>query len=189
MKRNRLFLAFIATMFLCGLAFAGDAWIHVKVDSPSGEGGIVRVNIPFSLVETILPMIDADPLKHGMLEIDEIDELNMQGLDLRAILEEFRKTGDTEFVNVQNGNETVSVQKKGDFLLVNVDSAEDGEKVRIRMPLALVDALLDIDTENNSLNLAEALKVLGEFEGDLVTVQDGDETVRIWIDNNNFIAE
>ncbi len=184
MKRNRIFIAFIATMFLCGLAFAGDAWIHVKVDSASGEGETVRVNIPFSIVETVLPMVDADPLKKGMLEIDEID---VEGLDLRAIMEEFRKTGDTEFVNVQDGSETVSVQKKGEFLLVNVDSDEDGEKVRVRMPLALVDALLESD--DNSLNLAAALKVLSGFEGDLVTVQDDDDIVRIWIDNNNFIAE
>ncbi len=49
MKPNRLFIAFIATIFICGLAFAGDAWIHVKVDSASGEGETVRDNIPFSM--------------------------------------------------------------------------------------------------------------------------------------------
>ena len=186
MKPNRLFIAFIAALFICGLAFAGDAWIHVKVDSASGEGETVRVNIPFNLVETVLPMVDANPLKHGNLQIDELD---MEGLDLRAVMEEFRKTGDTEFVNVQDGSEKVSVSKKGEFLLVNVDDVEGNEKVRVRMPLALVDALLESDSEDNSLNLAAALKVLREFEGDLVTVQDGDEMVRVWIDNNNFIDE
>jgi hypothetical protein len=110
-------------------------------------------------------------------------------MDLRAIMEEFRKTGDTEFVNVQDGSEKVTVSKKGEFLLVNVDDSEGGEKVRVRMPLALVDALLDADGDDDSLNLAAALKVLSEFEGDLVTVQDGDEMVRIWIDSNNFISE
>jgi hypothetical protein len=189
MKPNRVFIAFIAAIFICGLAFAGDAWIHVKVDSASGEGETVRVNIPFSLVETVLPMVDADPLKHGKLHIDELENLDIDGLDLRAIMEEFRKTGDTEFVNVQDGSEKVTVSKKGEFLLVNVDDSEGGEKVRVRMPLALVDALLDADGDDDSLNLAAALKVLSEFEGDLVTVQDGDEMVRIWIDNNNFISE
>ena len=189
MKPNRVFIAFIAAIFICGLAFAGDAWIHVKVDSASGEGETVRVNIPFSLVEAVLPMVDADPLKHGKLHIDELDDLDIDGLDLRAVLEEFRNTGDTEFVNVQDGSEKVSVSKKGEFLLVNVDDSEGGEKVRVRMPLALVDALLDADSEDNSLNLAAALKVLEDFQGDLVTVQDGDEMVRIWIDNNNFISE
>ncbi|MBD3868690.1 MAG: hypothetical protein IFK94_11245, partial [Acidobacteria bacterium] len=90
MKPNRVFIAFIAAIFICGLAFAGDAWIHVKVDSASGEGETVRVNIPFSLVETVLPMVDADPLKHGKLHIDELDDLDIDGLDLRAVLEEFR---------------------------------------------------------------------------------------------------
>ncbi len=186
MKPNRVLIAFIAAIFLCGVAFAGDAWIHVKVDSASGEGETVRVNIPFSLVETVLPMVDADPLKHGNLHFDEID---LEGMDLRAVMEEFRKTGDTEFVNVQDGSEQVSVSKKGEFLLVNVDDSEGGEKVRVRMPLTLVDALLDVDSEDNSLNLAAALKALSAFKGDLVTVQDGDEMVRIWIDNNNFIDE
>lgn len=186
MKPSKLFIASIAAIFLCGLAFAGEAWIHVKVDSASGEGETVRVNVPFSMVETVLPMVDAAPLKHGNLHIDEI---GLEGLDLRAVMEEFRRTGDTEFVNVKDGAETVSVSKKGEFLLVNVDDAENGEKVRVRMPLALVDALLDAGGEEGSLNLAAALEVLSEFEGDLVTVQDGDEQVRIWIDGNNFIAE
>jgi hypothetical protein len=186
MRRSRLFIAFIAATFLCGLAFAGDAWIHVKVDSSGEDGESVRVNIPFSMVETVLPMVGVEPLKHGHLHMEEFD---MEGLDLRAIMEEFRNTEDTEFVNVKDGDETVTVEKKGDFLLVSVDSAGQGEKVRVRMPLAIVDALLDTEAGDNSLNLMAALKTLRDFEGDLVTVQDGDENVRIWIDNNNFIAE
>ena len=97
--------------------------------------------------------------------------------------------GDTGSLALGGAIGVMAILLKGEFLLVNVDDAEGGEKVRVRMPLALVDALLDSENGDNSLNLAAALKVLSEFEGDLVTVQDGDEMVRIWIDNNNFINE
>ena len=57
------------------------------------------------------------------------------------------------------------------------------EKVRVRMPLAVVDALVGDDA--GELDLVAALKALGEYEGDpLVDIESDDSSVRVWIDSS-----
>ena len=66
------------------------------------------------------------------------------------------------------------------MLLVNVD--DDGEKVRVRLPLDVVDAAFS--GESNQVDVVAALRVLGETypSHDIVTVEEGSTTVRVWID-------
>lgn len=186
MRRSTPVIAMLVATLACSLALAGDAWIHVSVDTTDTEGESVRVSLPFSLVETLLPMIDIDPLREGRLVLDGVD---LEGLDLRAILKEIAEAEDADFVKVRDGNETVLVSKKGGFIHVDVDEAHGGERVRVRMPLSIIDAMLTEGGEPNSLDLVAAMRALSAFEGDLITVQDGRETVRIWIDSSNSIDE
>jgi len=186
MKRSTPVIAILAATLVCSLALAGDAWIHVSVDTNDADGESVRVSLPFSLVETLLPMVNIEPLRDGRLVLDDVD---LEGIDLRAVLKELAEAEDTEFVKVRDGDETVSVSKKDGFLHVDVDEAHGGERVRIRMPLSIVDAMLTEGGEPNSLDLAAAMRELSTFEGDLITVQDGRDTVRIWIDSSNSIDE
>src|SRR5208337_2529561 len=39
-----------------------EAWLHVRVESHEGKGGNVRVNMPISLAEAIIPAIHNDKL-------------------------------------------------------------------------------------------------------------------------------
>ena len=58
--------------------------------------------------------------------------------------------------------------KDGGFLLIHVDET-DGERVRVKMPLAVIDAMLSTDEEE--LDLVAALEALADYDvGDLVTV-------------------
>jgi len=186
MKRSKAVIAFLVASLFCSLALAGDAWIHVTVDTSDANGESVRVSLPFSLVETLLPMVNVEPLHEGRLVIDDLD---LEGIDLRAILTELSEAEDADFVKVRDGSETVSVSKRNGFLLVDVDDSGGGERVRVRMPLSIVDAMLPADGEANTLDLAAGMRALSTFEGDLVTVQDGGETVRIWIDSSNSIED
>jgi hypothetical protein len=56
------------------------------------------------------------------------------------------------------------------------------EKVQIRMPLAVVDALLSGSGE--SMDIGAALMQLKGQRGEIVTVDGSDSNVRIWIDEN-----
>ena len=46
-------------------ARAEDRWLHVKVDDTDREGEKVRVNVPLSLAEKVLPCIHAHDLRAG----------------------------------------------------------------------------------------------------------------------------
>jgi hypothetical protein len=186
MRTSKPVVVLLATILVCAPAMAGDAWIHVSVDSAEAGGESVRVNLPFSLVESLLPMIDAEPLREGRLVLDELD---LEGIDLRAVLREIAEVEDGDFVKVRDGDETVSVSKKSGFLHVDVNESRGREQVRLRMPMSILDAMLAVDGDSNSLDLVAALRALSTFEGDLITVQDGSETVRVWIDSKSFIEE
>ncbi len=93
---------------------------------------------------------------------------------------EVRRAGDAEFVTVKDGDETVSVSRKGESVFVNVDG-DDGEKVRIELPVAVVDALLS--GKGDELDVAAAVGKMKDMKkGEIVRVEDGEDTVRIWID-------
>jgi len=180
-----LVLALTATMALAG----SDLWIHVKVDEGGRHGEKVRVNIPMSLVMEVLPLIRHEGLRDGKVRLSElhheIDDLDVEGLkdlDVRALWDAVRKLDDAEFVTVEGDDENVRVYKEGNFMLVKVEDGRD--RVNIRVPLEVVGALFS--GEPGELDLLAAIKTLGNYtDGDLVHVEDGHSTVRIWIDDRN----
>ncbi len=77
------------------------------------------------------------------------------------------------------------VKKEGDFVLVKTtESSEDGSNVDVKFPLAVVDALLS--GPEGTFDFVAAIQALADYgPGELVTVRDGNETVRVWIDDQN----
>ena len=171
-------MALTLVLFLgTGMAWA-DHWLHVRVSENDNDGEQVSVNIPLSVVQAILPAIETDEFHGGRIHIGrgEIDDL-----DLHEVLKAFKDAPDAQFVTVEGRDESVSVSKERGFLLVNVD--DDGERVRVRFPLDVVDALLSGD--DDELDLLAALDALADHDGgDLVTVESDDESIRVWIDQN-----
>ena len=59
---------------------------------------------------------------------------------------------------------------------------EDGADVNVQIPSSVVDALLS--GEGEELNFRAAIEALAaEGEGELVTVNDDDDRVRVWVDH------
>lgn len=145
-------------------AAKADRWLHVKVEDAK-KGETVRVNVPLRVAEAILPAINVDVIKNGRLRMDEI---HSRGVDLRAVLEAVRTLDDGEFVTVESQQETVRVSKEGRFLLARIHERDaQGEQVAVKIPLALLDALLS--GEKDELNIAAAIRALNEL-GDEVYV-------------------
>jgi len=62
--------------------------------------------------------------------------------------------------------------------------AEKAETVDLKVPFSVVDALLN--DGKNELDLAAAVRALrAHGDTELVTVNDGEETVHIWVDLQN----
>jgi len=164
-------------------ASADQPWIHVEVREGAEGTASVNINLPLALAEAALLASDGILKEHMHVRIDGDDGDDLSVADLRRIWKEARDAGDAEFVTVEDDGETVRVFREGDHVFVNVDSrGEDGEKVRVRMPVTLMDALLA--GEGEQLDLAAVMAELRNAgTGELVRVEGGDDVVRIWIDD------
>ena len=182
----------IGILVFTALAWPADRWIHIRVIESGPDGDHVRVNIPLSLAEAVLPTIHADNFSDGKVKVEghAFDQV-----DVRALLEAVRKTQDNQFVTVQSKDQNVEVAKAGEFLLIKVhenfkrgakkpDASKEGNTVNVKIPFKVANALLS--GPNDELNVLAAVRALDEYGNlELVTVKDDHDDVRIWVDSNN----
>lgn len=179
-------LALAATLSVPDAARADekDLWIHLEVREAGKEGAKIDVNLPLSLVEVALDMAPDDVIADGRLNIRHSD---LSVADLRRIWNEVRAAGEADFVTVQDKGETVRIMRRGDRLSVHVsDRAKGDQKVRIEVPVALVDALFA--GEGDALDVRGALTKLETVRGQVLEVQDGGSHIRVWIDERSAPA-
>ena len=178
MKIRLLPIVIVLIASACSTAFAGDRWLHVFVEEGNGEGDKVRVNLPLSLIEAVVPIIEEKEFTEGKLRIDDEDFTTQ---DLHKILKAVREAEEGEYVQVEGVDEDVVVSKKGNYMTVRVEEGEDST-VDVRLHMAVLDALLSGGSDE--LDLLAGIRALGDHEkGDFVVVNDDDEHVRIWIDD------
>jgi hypothetical protein len=171
----------VLCMGTVALAAPPERYLHVRVDSPS-SGEKVRVNIPLSLAEKIIPAINQGPLQDGKVRINNMD---MNGVDLQALINAVKDAPDGEYVTVQDPNEDVRVAKMNGKMVVHVtDRDGNKEKVEVTIPWSVAQALSSAGSKE--IDVLAAIRAL-EQAGDttLVTVTDSEETVRVWIDSRN----
>ena len=180
MRFKTLASALLLSLTLTATSFA-EQWVHVKVEGGDDDER-VTVNLPVSLMRAAAAMIPQEA--HDEMHV-AINDLDMDWNQLLAFWDEVKNAPEATFVTVESKNETVKVRKEGDFVVVKTTEAdEDGAHVDVTFPLAVVDALLS--GPEGTLNFTAALDALAAYgPGTLVTVRDGDERVRVWIDDQN----
>ncbi len=189
MKKAALGMAlYLVVGVLAAAAQAPERWLHMRVVNPGKEARqaeTVRVNVPLSVAEQVLPAIKSEKLHDGKVQI----EGKFENVDLRALLNTLRNAPDNEFVTVEEPDENVRVSKKGEFFLINVQEKASpkhnkAQTVQVKIPIPVVAAMLtDNPHELDVLAGLRALKAYGDI--DLVTVNEGDENVHIWVDSRN----
>jgi hypothetical protein len=168
-------LTLVAALVAGAAPAAEDRWLHVAVDDGDET---VRVNLPMTVALAAAPLI----AKHAVDTDLEIGDHELDREELRQLLAALRGAQDGEYVTVEDGEDHVRVSKRGDALWVVVQEQGDGgEQVDVKLPLDVVAALAS--GEGEEWNFAAAIDALAKHDaGELVTVKDGGETVRIWID-------
>jgi len=175
---------------ICALAAAGawamvaeaataERYLHIRVDD-SAKGESVNVNVPLSMAEKILPTLNKGNIHQGRVTISDAE---MDGVDMRAVLDAVRSAPDNEFVTVRQKDQEVRVAKSNGNLVVHVrESGKDGKKVDVTVPMKVVDALFST-AKQDEIDIVAAIRALGDA-GDtlLVTVHDATQNVRIWVD-------
>jgi len=185
----------LAVIFLTRTgALAADRWVHVKVEEGGTQGETVRINLPLSLAEKVLPAIHTHKLCAGKVKVNKDD---IHDLDLRAVMEALRTAPDNEFITVESRHDNVRVAKAGGNLLIKVQENKEtagtkaktetktrAETVNVTIPIPVVDALLS--GAQDELDILAAVRALGAV-GDtvLVSVDDQHSKVRIWVDSRN----
>ncbi len=168
--------ALLLTGTLCA---AEPAWLHVQVTETGAKDSKVSVNLPLSLLDIAFDMAPDESIKGGRVKLGQG---GVDLADLRRMWTELKKAGDTEFVTVEEKDESVRVERKGTRVQVRVTDRKSGTpKVSVDVPMGVVDALLQ--GEGDSLDLRSALAELKRTaSGDFINVNDGDSRVRVWID-------
>ncbi len=180
MKKVLLTIMVVLTIGVWALA-AENRWLHVKVEGGE-KAEKVRVNMPLTMAEKVLPAIHTKELRGGRVKVTEA---KFKEVDVRAILEALRTASENEFVTVESAQQNVRVAKSGGNLLVKVrDEKGKAGNVEVTVPFTVVDALLS--GGKDELDLLAAVRALGAV-GDtvLVTVNDEHNKVRIWVDSRN----
>jgi hypothetical protein len=170
-----------------GLAAPADGkWLHIRVVDGDEKTSTVKVNMPVTALLSMADVIQDEHIKDGHIVIGH------EGIDaakLRDAWQSLRNAQDMDFITVESDDEQVRVAKSGRFMIARVNGHghgrgtgdSDGEQVQVRVPLEVVDALLD--APEGQLNIKSALeKLASQHTGDLVTVTEGPSKVRIWID-------
>lgn len=172
--------AALLLMPISARAIDDDQWLHITVN---GDEETVRINLPLVTVAAVLPLIETDEFDRGHVRIEDVD---LDNVDIKAILKELHKAKDGEYVTVEENDETVRIRKDGEFIHVDVREKRrrHEESVQVRIPVKVLDALTSGD--DDQLDVLAAIEVLADYEGqDLITVNDDGETVRIWIDRKS----
>lgn len=201
MKTHRILTALAAVALLAAIitpaaaqaqAQAKDTdgkWLHVRVIEEGEKGESVRVNIPLALAEAILPSIKVKHFDKGKVKLEDHMRAHIEEVDLRAILDAVKTAQDGEFVTIESkSKESVRVAKKGGYLLVEVrerdKDGKDREKVDVKIPMTVVEALLS--GGKDELDILAAIRALARHgDTELVSVQDRNTTVRVWVDSKN----
>ena len=155
-----------------------DRWVHVRVDGTDGGDGPGRVDIqvPIGMVSAMLPIVRG---KHGDHRI-VVDGRDVDMEELRGYWSAVRGAKDGEYVTVRDPEANVRIAKSGGVVLVSVDERDGRGRVRMKIPVAIVDAVfaradgIDLGAIGQALERAPL--------GELITVDDEDSHVRIWID-------
>ena len=182
LKRTPFFAA-IALFFVASGLLAQERWFHVRVTEGGAEPTQVAVNLPLSLIEAAIKLVPEEVHKEIDVELNEVD-FDLE--DLRQFWAEVKDVQDATFVTVQSPDETVKIAKEGDMLVARTtEKSADGAQVDVRFPFAVLDAMFQ-GTDEHELDLVGAVRALAEYgDGDIVTVDDGETRVRVWVDDVN----
>jgi hypothetical protein len=162
-------------------AQGGRPWLHVQVDE--GTKSKVNVNLPLSLVQIALASAPETVFKDGHFKLHAGSDHRLSLADMRKLWQELKDAGDTDFVTVEEEDETVSVSRKGDLVLIRTQKTGGKESVRVDVPVSLVDVVLA--GEGDQVDVQKAFAELSKRRGDVVNVTDANSTVRVWIDERN----
>jgi hypothetical protein len=152
------------------VAATGVAWIDVKEGGPEGH----RFVLPVPLV---LAEIAASFVPEKELDLKLGEEAREYLRSAPAVLKALAEAPDGEYVRVDEDEQQVLIEKRGDTLRVSVHGRN--EDVEVNVPLAAVSEIIG---EDGRLSPRRAVRLLRHARfSTLVDVRDGNDHVKITV--------
>jgi hypothetical protein len=180
MNGTKIFgVALLAAGLGVGQAVAADLWLHVKVHGEKGADEAM-VNLPVSMARNLAGMIPEGARASHKVRVKDRD---YSVADLRQAWREVENGPDANYITVNDQTSKVKIGKRGNYLELRADDKVGSQdRVEAKIPLPVVAALFS--GSGDRLNVDAALEELTRFgEGELLTVTNDHETVRIWVDH------
>ena len=155
-----------------------ESWIHIEIDREGDDH--VNLNLPLAAIEAALALAPESIVRDGQLQLGQ---QQVPVAVIRGMWQELRSVGDAEFATIQHEGNNVGIAREGETILVRVSSEDDdGEDVRVEIPVPVVDALLSGD--GDMLNIRAAIQELSTMRGEMVRVIAANNNIRVWIDES-----
>ena len=173
--------ALLAFALTAARVSAADLWLHIKIRDAK-EDSRVSVNLPLSMIQRSAALIPSNARNSGRIRMNDTD---VDIAELRRIWNEVRNHPDATYVTVDDRDSRVRVAKRGEYLHIVAQGRGryrgGDENMEMKIPVEVVSALLS--GRGDEMNVGAAIQALARRgEGELVTVNGDDETVRIWVD-------
>jgi hypothetical protein len=151
----------------------------VRVDEDGEDGARVDIQVPLTMVSSLLPTLKKKiEIHEGRIDLGD-GEMTLD--EMRGYWAAVKSAKDGNYVTVRDGSDTVRISKRGGVVHVDVSGNRGSERVKLRLPAALVDAVLGAD---DTLDVGELVRALGSVpNGEIIAVDDDESRVRIWIDD------
>ncbi len=156
-------------LLILGLTMLGCKTVSIHV---SGEGEDVHFYAPFSMIKTALSFSDDE-----VLELDDLAGVD-QEIDLRALARALREDGDKMMIHIEEGDQVIHGEMKGDVFHIAIDDPEEESKVQLNLPMDLVARIAD-SRDGEALRTSDFLKSLRHYSGVLIQVDSPYEKVKI----------
>ena len=168
---------------LAGSAYASDLWLHLNVHE--GDGGHVTLNFPLSTALGMASLVANDDHHPGRAGKVRVGDKDMDARELRRFWQAVKNSPDANFVTVDGPDGKVRIAKSGGYLVIHADDSKSHKsRVDIKVPTSVVEALLS--GGGDELNLQAGLEALSrQGEGELMTIDDEHDTVRMWVDHSS----
>lgn len=159
-------------------AIRGPRFLRMQVTDLRQASHPVRISmsVPYGFVSGALRFASLGKVRRELdLHFDE----SVEAAEFRTIVQELKEKPDGTDVVRSHGDEEIRLRKDGEQLTMTV-AKRDGEKVVLKVPWRLVDALAtaerDLDVTGLVAQLREARR------GDLLEVEAPDAHVKIWVE-------
>ena len=163
-------------------AAAGVPWLHIHVQDGGPDPENVRVNVPASLVDAVMPEIEKKTRHESKFDVGDCE---MTVAEYRRSIRSLNSSPRRE-VKLDNPHGTVVLKRQGpDLILTQTPKRKHRTATKVRMPWYVATALAK--GAGNTLDVSGAVHALAaEGKGEIAVEKEDGSRIRVWVDEVAF---